>query len=255
MSINKSATSLAVGQTEQLTAVVMPENATYKNVTWSVEDANNAVSISETGLITANNPGTAVVRVASADDPGKYAQCTVTVLALEPVNSTLLSEGFENSGSIPGGWAVQNVNGTDGKWSFVSIGSLGYQGIQKSGEWIARFNSYSTPGGQSARLYTTSGLSLGNDGTYSLDFWMYHNTRNASCNDYIQVQVSTNNGSNWTNLGSSIYRNDRSTGWKKHTINLDQYKGVSDLRLAFVGISSFGDNIFLDDISVTNTSN
>ena len=253
VSLNKAFAELTIGQSEQLTALVMPDNATNKNVTWSVQAANNAVSISEAGLIRANNPGTAVVRVTSTADPSRYAQCTVTVTAPEPVNRTLLNEGFENNGSIPVGWAV--LNGTIGKWNFVSIGSLGYQGIQKSGEWLARFNSYSTPGGQNARLYMTSGLSLGNDGTYFLDFWMYHNNRSASNNDYIQVQVSTNNGSNWTNLGSSVYRNDGSIGWKKHTINLDQYKGVSDLRIAFVGISSFGDNIFLDDIAVTSTSN
>ena len=249
VSLNKSFTSLTVGQTEQLIAIVMPENATNKNVTWSVQDASNVVSVSETGLITAINPGTAMVRAANKDDSSKYGECTVVV---EPENQTLVNEGFENNGSIPGGWAVQNVNGTDGKWSFVSYGMT--SGEPKAGNWMAEFNSFFTSYGQSTRLFTTTGLRISNYGKYSIDFWMYHDTECIDNKDCIQVQVSTDEGISWTNLGSEIYRNDGSAGWKEHTISLDDYKGVSDLRIAFLGVAEYGNNMYLDDITINSTS-
>ena len=77
VSLNRDATTLTVGETEQLTATVSPSNATNKTVSWN--SSNPAVvSVGSKGLITANAAGTATITV-TTEDGNKTAQCVITV--------------------------------------------------------------------------------------------------------------------------------------------------------------------------------
>ena len=73
ISLNKTETTLTVGETEQLEATVNPETET---VTWTSSDTDVA-TVSKTGLVTAVKAGTATITAALAD--GKEATCVVTV--------------------------------------------------------------------------------------------------------------------------------------------------------------------------------
>ncbi len=81
VSLNKTLMTLEEGQSEQLVATVAPASAVIKSVIWTVasQSGDNVAEVSATGLVTANNPGTAVIRAASVGDPDKYSECTVTV--------------------------------------------------------------------------------------------------------------------------------------------------------------------------------
>ena len=73
----KASTSLVVGNTETLTAIITPSDATNKNVTWS--SSNTAVAtISADGVVTGVSAGTALIIVATKDG-GHQALCNVTV--------------------------------------------------------------------------------------------------------------------------------------------------------------------------------
>ena len=74
--LNKTSTTLTVGNTETLTATVEPANATNKAVTWSSD--NSGVATVSNGVVTAVAPGTATITVTTADG-GFTATCTVTV--------------------------------------------------------------------------------------------------------------------------------------------------------------------------------
>jgi hypothetical protein len=77
VSLNKTTTSLKVGDQETLTATVLPEDATNKDVTWT--SSNDAVAtVNALGRITAVAAGTATITV-TTDDGGHTAQCVVTV--------------------------------------------------------------------------------------------------------------------------------------------------------------------------------
>ena len=96
VSLDKSALSLTTGGTGRLTAVLLPENATDKSVSWA--SGHPAVaSVDSSGNITAVSAGTAVITVTAADG-GHTASCTVTVR-----KSTGGSSGGGNSGSTGSG--------------------------------------------------------------------------------------------------------------------------------------------------------
>lgn len=106
--LNKSLSSLYVGGTEQLTATVLPIDASNKAVSW--ESGNNSVAtVSGTGLVTAVGAGSTVITV-TTDDGGKTATCnyTVTAVVLNTISiktaasktQFTLGETFNHSGLV-----------------------------------------------------------------------------------------------------------------------------------------------------------
>jgi len=75
--MNQSAVTLQVGESEQLTATVLPENATNRNVIWSSSDEAVAV-VDQNGLVNAVAAGEATITVFT-EDGGHTAVCKVKV--------------------------------------------------------------------------------------------------------------------------------------------------------------------------------
>jgi len=90
VSLNKSTINLQVGGNETLTATVLPDNATNKNLTWS-SSAPAIASVDQTGKVTAHAAGSAIITVASVEDNTKAATCYVTVTSGPPVPRTDLT--------------------------------------------------------------------------------------------------------------------------------------------------------------------
>ncbi|MGB7395140.1 MAG: Ig-like domain-containing protein, partial [Pricia sp.] len=70
--------TVTVGDTQQLTAVVQPNDATEQGVQWSSGDIN-VVTVDNNGRVTAVGPGTAVIRATSVGDASITDTSTVTV--------------------------------------------------------------------------------------------------------------------------------------------------------------------------------
>ena len=183
------------------------------------------------------SPASLPVTITGANVTGQNFTATCT-------SSTLFSNGFDGST----GWAVVDTSGTAGNWTFVTSGTLPSVS-PRSGTGMAKFNSYDASSGSQTRVYRTAGFAIpGSASTATLKFWMYHDTGYSTSADRVQVQVST--GSTWTSVGTAVNRYDGSTGWKQHTIDLTAYKGTT-IQLAFLGISAYGNNVYVDDVTVT----
>ena len=88
VSLNHTSAELTEGDVITLTAMVSPDNATNKDVSWSSSD--ESVATVSDGVVTALKPGVAVITVTTVDG-GKTASCDVRVNAkLYPVTSVSL---------------------------------------------------------------------------------------------------------------------------------------------------------------------
>ena len=184
------------------------------------------------------SPASASVTVSGANVPA------INFTATCSTSTTLFSNGFESST----GWAIVDLSGTAGNWTYVTSGTLP-TASPHGGSYMAKFNSYDAASGSQTRIYRTTGFAIPSTATAAtLKFWMYHDTGYSTYADKVQVQVST--GTTWTNVGTAVNRYDGSTGWKQHTIDLTAYKGTT-VQLGFVGISAYGNNEFIDDVTVT----
>ena len=90
----------------QLSAQVMPSNATNKSVTWSVINGTGQATVSGTGLVTAVAGGTVTARATAADGSGVYGSLALTILN-QIISVTGISISAE--GGSP---AIDTDNGT-----------------------------------------------------------------------------------------------------------------------------------------------
>ena len=87
ISLSVPSVSMKVGDTYQLSATVMPLDATNKTVIWSAN--SDCISVDETGLVKGLSKGEAVV-TAKTQDGEKEITCTVTVM--QPVTGVKLNK-------------------------------------------------------------------------------------------------------------------------------------------------------------------
>ena len=80
VSLNKTSLTLEIGESETLTATVLPSNATDKSVTWT--SSAQSIATVANGKITAIGSGTATITATTSN--GKTATCMVTVNAAVP---------------------------------------------------------------------------------------------------------------------------------------------------------------------------
>lgn len=76
VTLNKTATTLKIGDEETLTATVAPEKATNKNVIWTSSD--ESVATVKNGVVTVIGPGSAIITV-TTEDGGFTDECCVEV--------------------------------------------------------------------------------------------------------------------------------------------------------------------------------
>jgi uncharacterized repeat protein (TIGR01451 family) len=169
--------------------------------------------------------------------------------------TNVFSENFDSvtAPALPSGWAMEVVNcpgGNTPNWQ-TNVGTKHPSGVAAhSGSNLAYFNSFSVSDFKSARLYRTTGLDFSGLNSAELSFWMYHDVGYFGASDRVQLQVSTDGGLTWNNVGSAINRDDGSIGWKQHSISISSYTGQNDVRIGFLGITQWGNDCHLDDIEV-----
>ena len=68
---------LTTGESTRLTATIVPENATNKDLKW--ESSDETVAVVEDGIVTAKGEGSATITASATDGSGVSATCKVTV--------------------------------------------------------------------------------------------------------------------------------------------------------------------------------
>ena len=97
VTLNKDATTLAIGATETLTATVAPANATNKNISWTTS-AEGVATVTSAGVVTAVAAGEATITVTTED--GSFTdECVVTVLPTVETPTFSPAAGAINKGS------------------------------------------------------------------------------------------------------------------------------------------------------------
>lgn len=84
--LDKESAVLIEGESLQLIATVMPENALNKTLAWASSNAAVA-TVDENGLVTAHSVGTATITAMTTDGSNLSASCVVTVKSLSADNA------------------------------------------------------------------------------------------------------------------------------------------------------------------------
>ena len=126
VSLNKTAISIASGVSEQLIAVVLPENANNKAVTWT--SSNPAVAtVDDFGNVTGIGAGNATITV-TTDDGGFSDECEVTVNSALPTGTVVIEGNVANVTVSIGGITIHlyiqiSYLKSDGLDGYILVGS------------------------------------------------------------------------------------------------------------------------------------
>jgi uncharacterized repeat protein (TIGR01451 family) len=81
---------------------------------------------------------------------------------------------------------------------------------------------------------------------------MSHDTGYSGSDDRVVVQLSTDGGTSFADLGS-VSRYDAACSpacWNEHVFDLSPFMGEGNVVVGFLGISEYGNNIFVDDVNI-----
>jgi len=152
--LNKSSTTILVGNTEKLTATINPSNATNKNITWTSSNPSVA-TVNSSGTISAKSTGTTTI---TASAYGLKATCTVTVtyslslkgISLNKTSLTLKEKAVEQLNIIYNPtsasnkkvtWKSSNTNiatvDSSGKVTGVTPGTATITVVSNDGGYVA----------------------------------------------------------------------------------------------------------------------
>lgn len=92
--VNTDNKHMTVGESQFIHTTASSENTTEKTVLWSSSDSNIATVNETSGLVMAQNPGTAFVQATAQDGSGIVSTCSITVSNSIPVNSVILNRSY-----------------------------------------------------------------------------------------------------------------------------------------------------------------
>jgi hypothetical protein len=170
----------------------------------------------------------------------------------ETNNPAYLHEGF-NGTSLPPGWRQVRLAGTQASWSVVGTGSNPTV-PPYAGTGQAKFNSFDAASGEQARLGSPA-INLTTATDPFITFHMYHEDEYLSSVDSVYVEATTGDSINgpWTTL-HGVRRPRQISGWTKEIVSLFAYRGVSRIYLSLRGVSRYGNNIYVDEFRVADSS-
>ena len=155
ITVSPTTATIAMGNQQQLSATILPANASNKNTTW-ISSNTNVANVSSLGLVTSVAPGTCDITVTTQDGNKK----AIAVITVDPYPvSKIISTCDSNTG-----WTTANTltaNSTDKKEGTACLQSVGSLNLDFSKVFSPPINTGSTlADGKLQFWYFVSDISL-----------------------------------------------------------------------------------------------
>lgn len=170
-----------------------------------------------------------------------YASDNNIQFSLIPDAVSSINETFEKN-ELPAGWISSNSSG-----AYWSVGST------QDGDYHAMFNSYSSPSGSKGRLVSPS-IKVAGGQTVFVSCYMRHDLGYSTRKDRLHLEYSVDNGDTWTQLTDDKVRYNGNEEWEKISAEIPNLENGT-VCIGFVGISDYGNYIYVDNITVSPVDN
>lgn len=257
-SFTASPTSICNGQSVQFTSTSTGTGLTYS---WSFQGGTPSTSTAQNPSVTYNAAGTYSVTLTVTSGGQSNTATQTNYIVVSGANALPLSEGFEATTFPPTGWSLTNG---DNSTTWVRTTSASGYGSSSASAYVNNYNYSST--NQKDWLITPSyNFSSVSAGRIKWDY-AYAPYTQAGYSDSLEVFYSTNCGATWTSLwkkgGTSLGTATATSSnfvptsaqWKSDSTSLASLSGQTNVRFAFVNTNKYGNNVFLDNVNVYNTT-
>jgi len=165
-------------------------------------------------------------------------------------------EGFEGTPGVPEvpgywpGWSQYVISGTDpdNKWDAVSAGTYPTC-TPPEGTLMARYDSWYISSGNSNLLIKDDPFDFTTSTGYKLSFQMMHDPGYSGSADSITVCASID-GNTFYFMGT-FNRYAATAGWQTHSVDLSAFAGYPQVWIGFYAVSKYGNNMFIDDLHMS----
>ncbi len=227
--------------------------ATVSTGTYSGNLSTYGVASVVCSPITSPNSGALVATVTSAND---------NLIANGVINTSLT---VYTAAPAP---LTQSFTATNFPYSEYKISSpTGKNWEYNSGKM--KYNCYSYSNGSTGDLYIEPvNLSTLTNPTLTFDVAYRGYTAATPENDKLQVFVSTNCGATWTSIynkqGATLATGPTQTSsftpsvasdWRNEIVSLSSFAGQTEVFIKYVGTSNYGNNLYIDNVNITNAVN
>jgi serine protease len=244
-------------------------NGVANTFTWSFPGGTPATSTAQNPVVTYSNAGSYSVTLITGNNFG-----TDTLTSSNYINvgtnalEEIFFENWEANSPTIASWGVSNPDNGN-TWSlFTTAGNL--SGTRSVG---MRFFTYQNALGQRDYLVTPR-LDFSNNSSIEMTFSHAHRRYSQNETDSLIISVTTDGGNSWVEIfaggesgqgtfaTNSITTNEfipsTSTDWcfggnigaSCFTLDLSAFDGADSAYIMFESVNAYGNNLFLDDISV-----
>lgn len=163
-----------------------------------------------------------------------------------------LTEGFAGSDMAHYPWLTESDADVHQSWTLQDSGTNPSTADQNGDKGLATFHSI----GEKPGIHTSFSspkISIASLDHPAVSFWMYHShDSNVTTPESIEVKVMADGGEWQAVDGAKWMRDNGSTGWRRHLVDLSAFKSSKYVRIAFVGTTAGGMDVHLDNITVDN---
>ncbi|NTV13115.1 MAG: M6 family metalloprotease domain-containing protein, partial [Desulfobulbaceae bacterium] len=188
---------------------------------------------------------------------GAGSDCVVSLTADATVTAeffadVVLNENFDSvtAPALPAGWQVILVSGSSNPTWQTNPATVHPAGVAAhSAPNLVYFNSYTAYTNATATLVSPA-FNLTGVANGRVTFWLYRDTGYATTDDLVEVYLNTSSTLSGASLLGTAHRYDTSAGWSRFEFPLPGGFTGDTNYLLFKGVSQFGNDSHLDDISV-----
>lgn len=238
-------------------------NGTPTTYSWSFPGGTPSTATTQTVTVTYPTAGVYNVSLTVGDgtsSPSVTKTNLITVYSTTAMTAVPFTEGFESGGAVPNAnWMVSNPDNKTYKWQTTTAAKY-------SGTSCVMVNNFSNDTAQIEELMgpTIDCTKLGNPKLY---FKIAYAQKDASSNDQLKINISTNCGVSWivkkTESGNNMksvppqataFTPTSTSQWRSDSVTNLNVGSSSNVRIKFQFINADGNNIYIDDINITGST-
>ncbi|QTN38384.1 T9SS type A sorting domain-containing protein [Cryomorphaceae bacterium] len=238
------------------------------NTGWSYLSGSNANS--QNPQVVFSSSGTYTISLTASNSLGSDGEIKTNYITVGGL-SLPFSEDFESS-STQGRWTVENPDGST-TWQFVSVSGNG-------GSTAAGIDNYNYSAADNAVVQDhliSPAFDFSGYSNVQLDFEYAYRRYSSGYHDSLSVWISNDCGNSWTRIasyedngsGSFATGSDQTSQWTPASasdwcdgsgspacpnLDLSAWDDQPSIRIRFTNLSGWGNDLFIDNISITGTS-
>ncbi|MEC4049996.1 Omp28-related outer membrane protein [Flavobacterium sp. SUN046] len=177
---------------------------------------------------------------------------TILIASFSGKAQVVISQGFDTNLGWTSTTVTNDAGATVAAWSRKTVG-VSPTCSPSSGAGMAKFDAYDIPAGGAGRLTSPAITFAGLE--YKVKFKMYRDNGYSSNSDNVKVYINTAANLTGATLLGTVNRSlalaptEAAEGWYSYAFNLPSATTGTNY-IIFLGTSDYGDNIYMDEVSV-----